>query len=121
MQNFFKFKDTVPKELQSSVVYKYSCSCCNATYIGKTKRQLRVRAFQHFGKSIRTNRPLSKQAFSAIREHSHQHDHPMSMDSFSILVSRSSDMELTTVETLYTIKEKPSLCSHERSAELLCF
>ena len=121
LQKFFKFKDTVPKELQSSVVYKYTCSCCSATYIGKSKRQFRVRAFEHLGRSIRTNRPLNKQAFSAIREHSHQHDHPLSIDSFSILASRSSDAELTTIETLYTIREKPSLCNNERSVELLCF
>ena len=79
MKNLFKFKDKVPKELQSSVVYKYVCSCCNASYIGKSKRQFQVRAFEHLGRSIRTNRPLNKLAFSAIRDHSHQQDHPLSL------------------------------------------
>ena len=121
MQNFFKFKDRIPKDLQSLVVYKYTCSCCNATYIGKSKRHFRVRIFEHFGKSIRTNRPLNKQPFSAIREHSHQHDHPMGIENFSILSSRSSEMDLNILETILSIKEKPSIGNNERSVELLCF
>ena len=122
MKNMFKSKDKVPKELQSSVVYKYICSCCNASYIGKSKRQLQVRAFEHLGRSIRTNRPLTKPAFSAIRDHSHQKDHPLSLESFSILTcSRTSDMELIILESLFCIKEKPSINNNERSVELLCF
>ena len=121
MKNLFQFKDKVPKELQSSVVYKYICSCCNASYIGKSKRQFQVRAFEHLGRSIRTNRPLNKLAFSAIRDHSHQ-DHPLCLESFSILASsRTSDTELTILESLFNIKEKPSLNNNERSVELLCF
>lgn len=119
--SFFKFKDRVPAELQSAIIYKYSCSCCNATYIGKTKRQAKVRYFEHLGKSIRTNRPLSKPPFSAIRLHSHDNDHPIQLDSFKILSSRTTDMELTTAESLYTIKEKPTLGYNERSVEMLCF
>ena len=118
--NLFKFKDVVPVELQSSVVYKYQC-CCNATYIGMTKRQLSVRISEHCGRSLRTNRPIAKPPFSAIRNHSETCDHPLLKTSFSVLASRTNDMELSTVETLYIIKEKPSLCSHERSADSLCF
>ena len=122
MKNLFMFKDRVPKELQSSVVYKYVCSCCNASYIGKSKRQFQVRAFEHLGRSIRTNRVLEKPAFSAIRDHSHQQDHPLSLDSFSILASsRSSDMELLILESLFSIREKPNMNNNERSLELLCF
>ena len=121
MHNLFKFKDRIPEKLQSSVVYKYTCSCCNATYIGKSKRQYQVRIFEHFGKSIRTNRQFSNPPFSAIRQHSDEKDHPINIDSFSILCSRSTDMELSIVESIYCIKEKPSLCNYERSVDLLCF
>ena len=117
---FFRFKDKVPRELQSSVVYKYSC-CCNATYYGRSKRQLQTRIFQHLGRSIRTNRQLTNPPFSAIREHSEEKHHPINKDSFSVLSSRSSEMELDIVETLYILKDKPSLCNYERSVNLLCF
>ena len=120
IRGFFGFKDKVPKELQSSVVYKYSC-CCNATYYGRSKRQLQARIFQHLGRSVRTNRPLSSPPFSAIRQHSEAEDHPINKDSFSVLSSRSNEMELDIVETLYILKDKPSLCNNERSVNLLCF
>ena len=121
MQRLFKFKDRIPIELQSSVIYKYECRCCSATYFGKTKRQIRVRQFEHLGRSIRTNRPLGKPPFSAIRQHSENTDHPILTDNFSVVSTRPNDTELNIVESLYILKEKPSLCSHERSVELLCF
>ena len=120
IQNFFRFKDKVPRELQSSVVYKYLC-CCNATYYGRSKRQLQTRIFQHLGRSIRTNRQLSNPPFSAIRQHSEEEDHPIDKDAFTVLSCLSSEMELDIVETLYILRDKPSLCNYERSVNLLCF
>ena len=121
IQSFFKFKDVVPLELQSSVIYKYKCNCCNAMYIGRSKRHLSARIFQHKGRSIRTNRMLSNPPFSAIRNHSESADHPILNESFSVLSCRRQEMELNIVESLYIMQEKPSLCNNERSSELLCF
>ena len=121
IQNLFKFKDVVPQELQSSIIYQYECNCCRALYIGQSKRQFKVRLFEHWGKSIRTNRPLGKPPFSSIRQHSHDCDHPMDSSSFSILSSRPSVMELPIAESLYIKQKKPSLCSQETSVDLLCF
>ena len=121
IKDLFKFKDVIPLELQSSVVYRYDCHCCKAMYVGKTKRQLRVRYFEHCGRSVRTNKPLGKPPFSAIRQHSHECDHNINFSSFSVLSSRASEMELNIVESLHTIRDRPSLGSHERSVDLLCF
>ena len=121
IQKFFRFKDVIPSELQASIVYKYECHDCNAMYLGKSKRQFRVRIFEHLGRSIRTNRPLGSPSFSAIRKHSEDTDHRIEIDSFSVLTSRANDMELGVVESLYTLRDKPSLCNNERSVELLCF
>ena len=121
IQSFFKYKDVVPSEFQSSVIYQYKCNCCRALYIGQSKRQFKVRLLEHYGRSIRTNRPLGKPPFSAIREHSHAQDHPMESSSFSILACRPSDMELPIVESLYINKFKPSLNNHGTSVDLLCF
>ena len=121
IQSLFKFKDKIPDELQSSAIYRYKCRGCNATYIGNTKRQIRVRQFEHMGRSIKTKRPLGKPPFSAIRQHSENADHPIYLDSFSVISTRSKDAELTTIESLYIVKEKPTLCNNERSVDLLCF
>ena len=124
IQNFFKFKDSIPLELQSCVVYKYQCHSCSAIYIGKTKRQLRVRIFEHLGRSVRTNRQIAKPPFSAIRDHSHDADHALRRDSlisFTVLASRSHDMELNVTESLLTARDKPTIGLNDRSTELLCF
>ena len=121
IKNLFKFKDIIPKDLQSSLVYKYKCHCCNAMYYGKTQRQLNIWTFEHVGRSVRTNRPLRKPPFGAIREHSNNLDHPILKDSFSVLLCRSNKTELAIVESLYTLRVKPEQCNNESSVELLCF
>ena len=76
IQNFFKFKDRIPLSLASSVVYQYTCRQCSATYIGETKKQLKVRISQHKGISFRTYRPLSSFDSSKIYEHAFDSNHP---------------------------------------------
>ena len=46
---FFKYKDTLPKNLQSSVVYKYCCpqSSCGSVYVGSSTRTLLTRGLEH--------------------------------------------------------------------------
>ena len=39
----FKFKDGIPKDLTSCVVYKFQCGLCNETYHGDSKRHLNAR------------------------------------------------------------------------------
>ena len=40
-------KNIIPKPLQSSVVYKYTCPGCSCSYIGKTDRCLQTRIKEH--------------------------------------------------------------------------
>ena len=68
LSSLFRFKDVIPKELKSHLVYKFSCSSCNATYYGKTERHLNVRSGEHIGLSPLTgNRVACK--LSAISDH----------------------------------------------------
>ena len=48
--SFFSCKDSIPKFLQSYVVYQFTCAGCNACYIGKTKRHWKTRIEEHLGK-----------------------------------------------------------------------
>ena len=52
MHDFFCFKDRVPECLRSRVVYKFTCSRCNSTYVGMTNRHMRTRASEHMGISF---------------------------------------------------------------------
>ena len=50
LSSFFSCKDTLPKSLQSYVVYQFTCAECKACYIGETKRHLNTRIEEHLGK-----------------------------------------------------------------------
>ena len=49
LSSLFKCKESIPKYLRSHLIYKFSCSCCNATYYGETGTHLFVRALEHLG------------------------------------------------------------------------
>ena len=98
-----------PLSLTSNAVYLFSCPCCNARYVGSSTRWIQHRICDHKGISCRTFLPLSKPSFSAIREHSHNSDHPFTDSSFEILTVSSTKTDLLILESLYINKLKPSL------------
>ena len=60
LSNFFRFKDKVPFNLRSNVVYKFSCGRCNATYYGKTCQHLSIRVGEDSGISPLTVKKVEK-------------------------------------------------------------
>lgn len=48
----FQIKDSIPKILQSNLVYQVNCSNCESTYIGKTERQA-FRRFNEHGANLK--------------------------------------------------------------------
>ena len=71
LSNKFAFKDKIPNCMKSAIIYKFTCSDCNATYIGKTNRHFQVRYSEHLGISKLTNKDLkyNKQSTTAVRDH----------------------------------------------------
>ena len=49
LKSNFHFKDFVPERLQSSLIYKFSCGSCTASYNGKIYRHFKVRVSEHQG------------------------------------------------------------------------
>ena len=47
LSSLFKFKDSIPKYLCPYLIYRFLCSCSNATYYGEIERHLFVRALEH--------------------------------------------------------------------------
>ena len=56
LSNFFRFRDKMPFNLRSTVVYKFACGRCNATSYGEICRHLNVRVGQHSGVSLLTGK-----------------------------------------------------------------
>ena len=43
LKYYFSFKVVVPEPLHSCQIYNFTCGSCNASYIGKTFRHLKVK------------------------------------------------------------------------------
>ena len=58
LTNYFSFKDLVPELLRSCQIYNFTHGSCNALYICKTFRHMKVRVPEHQGVSPRTGKHL---------------------------------------------------------------
>ena len=60
LTNYFSFKDVVSEPLRSCQIYNFTYGSCNASYIGKTFRHMRVRISELQGVSPRTGKHLKR-------------------------------------------------------------
>ena len=110
ISSLFKFKDALPKNLCSSVVYKYCCpQACGSVYIGSTIRTLHTRVCEHRGISNRTGNPLSYPSQSSPRAHSGRCSGDVTSSDFSIIGGHKNLVDLRILESLYILKLKPNL------------
>ena len=116
--NFLKNAPKPNPDLCSNVVYLFKCSRCPSRYVGSTSRWLHHRILEHKGKSFRTGLTLSKPSFSAIRDHSLEHDHPFTSTDFDILSSHSNRLDLIISESLHIAKMRPDLNHHTAATTL---
>ena len=84
----FRFKDRIPKELTSGVVYKIQCELCNESYYGECVKHLNVRIGEHIVIS-----PLAKKKVkpkgNAVSDHLLLCNHSPSLKNFSVLKKKT--------------------------------
>ena len=90
LSNFFPFKDNIPCEPRSHVVYLYKCQCCGALYVGQTRRHIHTRISEHMGDSPLTGKKRSVSTMSGILAHIHPTKHQISPSDFKILSTATS-------------------------------
>ena len=96
--------------MQSKVVYLFKCPKCKiGTYLGATKRLLKVRIDSHLGKSYRTGCMLNKKEFSNIRDHCNLCKSNNSYECFKVVGRCMDEASLYILESLYIKKFVPSL------------
>ena len=98
LSSLFRFKDVIPKELQSHLVYKFSCSNCNVTYYGKIECHLNVRSSEHIGISHLTGKRVECKR-SAVSDHLLLHNHDRDFNNFTILCRDNNGFRLLLKET----------------------
>ena len=121
ISKWFKFKDSIPQQLRSKVVYKFRCTSCSATYIGQTTRHLKTRISEHRGLSPRTGKALGNPNFSSIREHCLDTGHDFSVNDFEVIATGRDKYELKILESLLIKHYRPKLNNMLCSSPLQLF
>ena len=100
LSNMFRFKDRVPYDSVSGVVYEYTCGRCNSSYYDETERHLKVRSGEHIGISLLTFKKTKPSKESSIHDHLLECDNNHSFDEFTILSHGNKKYLLETKENL---------------------
>ena len=109
LSSLFRFKDVISKEICSHIVYKFVCSCCNATYYGESERHFHIRASEHLGITPLTGKRVVNPKKSAINDHILFENHECSYDDFSIIARENNRFKLRIKESLLIKRDKPDL------------
>ena len=118
LRSGFKFKDKLPREMDSMCLYKFSCDTCNCIYLGETKRHFQVRSYEHIGCSIFTNNRLSHNTntSTAVNKHSHEFGHTINMDNFNVVGHATNKYHLRLKESLLISLVKPTLINVQKKS-----
>lgn len=101
IKNIFSFKDAIPSDLKSLVVYKFVCAGCNSCYIGETSRHLATRIKEH------TTSDKNSHIYKHLQNPECRSKYTRSC--FTILDTANTSFSLKLKEALYIRKHKPDL------------
>ena len=121
ISNLLRFKDVVPSDLDSPIIYKFLCPSCNAGYIGETRVYHKVRSSQHLGISEFSGIPIKSGIPTAITEHIHEHKCVCDLSNFSV-IGRETDFHRRHIkESLFIKLYDYKLNKRQTSTELYLF
>ena len=55
IKNYFAYKDPIPNDLKSFLVYKFTCASCSSSYIGETCRHFKTRIEENIKKDNKSH------------------------------------------------------------------
>ena len=109
LKNYFRFKHFAPETIWPSLIYKFSCGSCTASYIGKTYRHFKIKVSEHQGVSSTTDKPVKGTLSPSGRDHMLVCDHKIVHEDSKFLDDESNRYLLQLKESLFIKRDKPSL------------
>ena len=122
--SLFNYKDALPLNMRSSIIYNYCCSRCGSgRYVGSTNRPLYMRISEHQGRSYRTGNQLKCPPHSSIRDHAMSCSKEVKAEDFTIVGSLAGKNKnnLLILESLHIRHAKPNLNDMSSAHPLVCF
>ena len=111
IKNYFTYKDPIPNDLKSFLVYKFTCTSCSCSYVCET--------CHHF--KIRIEEQIKKDNKSHIFEHLHSSETCFDLyDSFCFKITDmvNSKFDLKIKEALHINWRKPNLNAQQNHLAL---
>ena len=111
IKNYFAYKNPVPNDLKSFLVYKFTCGSCIYSYIGKTCRHFKTRIEEH----------IKKDKKSHIFKHLHSFETCFNLYNslcFNLIDKAKSKFELKIKEALHINWRKPNLNAQQNHLAL---
>ena len=121
MRNYSSFKEVLSEPIRSCQMYNFTCGSCNASYIGKTFRHMKVRVFEHQGVSPRTYKHLKGTLSASVTDQMLDCSHMVAWDDFKVLGRESNHWLLEIKESLFIKRDMPSLNKNICFQELFLF
>ena len=121
LSSVFRFKDRLPFDLVSGVVYKYTCGRCNSTYYGETDRHLKDRSGEHIRLLPLIFKKTKPSKESTIHDHPLNYNNIPSFEEFTILTNGNNKFVLEIKESLLIKRDRPILNKNISSAKLFLF
>ena len=111
IKNHFSYKDPIPDDLKSFLVYTFTCASCSSSYIGETCRHFKTRIEEHIKNDNKSH--IFK----------HLHSTATCFDSynslcFKIIDKANSKFDLKTKEALHINWRKPNLNAQQNHLAL---
>ena len=120
LSNIFTFKDKIPRNLLSHLIYSYKCTRCNSCYHGMSERHSYIRLCDHMGISWRTNKKIVGVP-TEIKSHFSRCDGTITRDEFKFLASDQNLMRLKIKESILIKRDRPNLNINVFSTPLYLF
>ena len=111
IKTYFSYKDPIPNDLKSFLVYKFTCASCSSSYIGETCIHFKTRNEEHTKKDNKS------------RICKHLHSTVTCFDSYSslcfkIIDKANSKFDLKIKEALHINRIKPNLNAQQNHLSL---
>ena len=92
IKNYFPYKDPIPNDLKSFLVYKFICASCSSSYIDETYHDFKTRIEEHMKKDNKSH--IFK----------HLHSNTTCFDSYNSFCFKIIDKaNLNPIEKLYIL------------------
>ena len=111
IKNYFSYKDPIPDDLESFLVYKFTYASCSSSYIGETCRHFKTRIEEHIKKDNKSH------IFKHLRSTATNFDSYNSL-CFKIIDEANSKFDLKIKEALHINWRKPNLNAQQNHLAL---